>query len=120
MAFDKLRRYDVQASWGCVLSLFSAVPMLGALLLTYRNYRHDLGQIVYGAQGIWLPAFAACVLASMIVAGVGFVFGWSSAGQRRNDKQGRSWIGFFAGGAVLTVDLIVLLAFVMLRFQQPA
>ena len=120
MALDRLRRYDVQATYACALSLLSIVPALGGLLLTYRNYHNDLGQIIYGEKGSFLPALATCVLTSLIPAGVGFALGWSSAGQRRNDKPTRSWVGFFTGGAVLTLDLILVVAFVMLRFEQPA
>jgi hypothetical protein len=95
------------------------VPFVGAGALLFRNYQHELGQIVFGSKGYFLPAFLACVLLSSAPAAVGFLLGWSSAGQRRNDKPLRSWVGFFVGGAVLTFDMILLVAFWMLRLQQP-
>ena len=119
MGLEHLRRYDVQASYACVLSTVSAVPLLGAAALAFRNYHHDLGQIIYGSKGFFLPAFGGCLLLSMVPAAIGMLLGWSSAGQRRNDKPMHSWIGFFVGGGILTFDLILLIAFWMLHLQQP-
>ncbi len=120
MGLEHLRRYDVQASYACVLSLVSVAPLLGAAALAYRNYDHKLGQIIYGSEGFFLPAFCGCLLLSMAPSALGLLLGWSSAGQRRNDKPLRSWIGFFIGGSVLTFDLILLIALWMLRLRLQA
>lgn len=120
MLFSRLRRYDVQATWACALALLSVPPALVAVVIALRNYQHELGQIVYGAKGMFLPVFAAALLLSLIPGSVGMLLGISSAGQRRNEKPGRSWIGFFVGGSVLTLDIILMIAFWLLRLQQPA
>ena len=120
MAQSKLRRFDVQATYGMVLSVFSAVPCLGAAVVLAMKYDSVLGQIVYGSGGKVAPVFLLCVILSLLPGFAGFLFGLSSAGQRRNDKPTRSWIGFFVGGAVCTVDVILVLAFVMLRLEVPA
>ena len=119
MTFRHLRRYDVQAGYACVLSLVSLVPFAGAVVMAFRNYQHELGQIVYGSQGAFLPVFLGCLFVSMVPSAIGFFLGWSSAGQRRNDKPARSWTGFFIGGGVLTFDLILLIAFWMIRLERP-
>lgn len=119
MALRHLRRYDVQASYACVLSILSVVPFIVAVLLAHRNYVQELGQIVYGAKGLFLPLFLGCVAVSMAPSAIGFFLGWNSAGQRRNEKPARSWVGFFIGGAVLTFDLILLIAFWMIRLERP-
>ncbi|MGB2985305.1 MAG: hypothetical protein WBE26_05430 [Phycisphaerae bacterium] len=119
MGFGQLRRYDVQAKCALVLSLVSTVPFLGAVALMLRNFDRELGQIIYGSKGSYLPALLGCLLLSMIPSTIGFFLGWSSAGQRRNDRPMHSWIGFFVGGGVLTFDLVLLIAFWMLRLQQP-
>ncbi len=118
---------DVAAGFSSVFSMHekakdagvSVVPFLGAMGMVLRNYRHDLGQIIYGAQGRFVMVFLACILLSAVPSGVGFLLGWSSAGQRRNDKPAHSWVGFFLGGCVLTFNLILLIAFYMLRWKQP-
>lgn len=114
-----LRRFDVQARLGFYLSLAALPPMFVAAFLAINRFRPDLGQIVYGSGGKFLPAYFGMLLASMLPALVGFALGLNSAGQRRNDASRQSWIGFFLGGAVLTIDVILVLAFMMLRFKLP-
>lgn len=119
MATLNLRRFEVQARLGLYLSLLAALPMLVAAWLVISRFQRDLGQIVYGSGGKFLLAFFGMLLASMLPALIGFGLGLSSAGQRRNDASKQSWLGFFLGGTVLTIDLILVLAFLMLRFKLP-
>jgi hypothetical protein len=119
MAFRSLRRYDVQAGYAGVLAVLSLVPFAGAVMLALRNYERGLGQIVYGSGGSFLPLFLGCVALSLVPGALAFFLGWNSAGQRRNEKPVWSWAGFFIGGTVLTFDLILLIAFWMLRFEKP-
>jgi len=111
MARGSLRRYDIQASYGLVLGILSVVPLLAAVGLTMRNWDGTLRAIVYKATGPYKYAFLACIAAALLVAVIALLFGWSSAGQRRNPNQGRSWAGFFMGGAVASLCVILLYAF---------
>jgi hypothetical protein len=91
--FSHLRRFDVQATYGCILSVSSTLPALAAAWMLLERYRSDLGQILYGSRGLFFPVFLGCVGVSIVLAGLGFVLGWNSAGRRRNDKPMRSlWI----------------------------
>jgi len=119
LAQSRFRRFDVQATYALALSALSAMPCVGAALVLLMKYDSDLGQIVYGSGGKVVPVFLACVVLSLLPGFAGFLLGLSSAGQRRNEKQTRSWIGFFVGGTVCTVDVILVLAFVMLRLEVP-
>jgi len=118
--FDRLRRYEVQAACSLVLALVSAAPAAVAGFLAFRNYDEQLGRIIYGFKGYFLASFAACVVLSMAVAFLGFAMGWNSAGQPRNDRSGASWAGFFLGGTILSLNIILLLAFYMLRLRLEA
>jgi hypothetical protein len=115
--FDRFRRYEVQAIWSIGLASASLGPTLIAAWLALRNYESQLGRIVYGSDGFFLITFAACVVASIAVAFLGFVLGWNSAGQTRNDRSAISWVGFFLGGAALSTNVILMLAFYMLRLR---
>ncbi len=117
MGWSSLRRYDVQARYACVLSLLSVPPLIAAAVATWQRFNPDLGQIVYGSVGFFVPAFLGCILASILPGTLACLLGFTSAGQRRNDKQARSWLGFFIGGGVMTCDLILLIAFFMLRLE---
>lgn len=117
MARGSLRRYDVQAKYAFTLAVVSIVPGVAALWMGWKRFDADLGRIIYGAQGRFVMAFMGCVLFSTVLAGLGFVWGWSSAGQRRNDHPSRSWIAFFVGGGVLTLNVVLMIAFFMLRLK---
>ena len=118
--WSKLRRFDVQARFAAVFAAVSVIPAAGSIVLAIRNFERELGKIVYGQEGYFVSALLGCVIASILPAGVAFVLGLSSLGKRRNDAPGRSWIGFFVGGSVLTANFIVVIAFWMLRLQRPA
>ncbi len=119
MALSSFRRYDVQARYACVCSIVSIAPLAAAAFATWQRYDANLGQIVYGSVGYFVPAFVACVLLSALPGAIGVMLGISSAGQRRNDKQSYSWIGFFVGGSAVTLCVILLIAFYMLRLERP-
>ena len=116
---EQLRRYEVQASYSLRLGVLAVFPFLGAAYLAYSRYDSVLAQIIYGSRGKFVPAFAGCVLLSLAAAGLAFILGVNSAGQRRNDKSARSWAGFFLGGSIATLDLILMIAFYMLRLEKP-
>ncbi len=118
MGLSNLRRFDVQARYAAMMSIASVIPLMAAIYLIWRNYNHQLGQIVYGAKGTYIVMLLACVGASSLPGLIGFVLGWSSSGQRRNDQPTKSWIGFILGAGVLTANFIILLAFWMLRLKQ--
>lgn len=116
---NKFRSSEVQARYALVLSILSAFPCVGAALMAWRNYDPVLGQIIYGSEGRFLPLFAGGALAGLGLGAAAFALGWSSLLRPRNERTGSSWIGFFLGGAVLTVSLILLLAFYLIRLEQP-
>lgn len=112
-----LRRYDVQATYAFKLAVLSIVPLIAVIVLTLRNYEGDLAQIVYGSKK-YLLVHHACLILALVPSFAAVALGWSSAGERRNDRQRKSWIGFFVGGSVFTVALILGIAFYMLRLEQ--
>lgn len=119
MTTMSLRRYDVQASAAFVLAAVSAIPFLVAAGLIARNYDRAVDQIVYGSQSKFVIALGLSLALSMLPSAVAMLLGMSSAGQRRNERQGRSWFGFFVGGAILTLNIILALAFYKLRLEVP-
>jgi len=117
MVLEKLRRYDVQATWAIASAVASTAPFLAAAYLVASRFDGILGQIRYGSHGRFVPAFLGCVAMSGLLAAFGFVLGWNSAGQRRNDRARRSWTGFFLGGLIATFDVVLVIAFVKLRLE---
>lgn len=120
MGFGQLRRYDVQAKYAVILSLGSVPPMLVGATLAIRNYDPTLGQIVHSSKGLFLPVFLACLALSLLAGSIASALGINSAGQRRNERPTWSWTGFFVGSIVVASNLILLIAYWMLRFPYNA
>jgi len=113
-----LRRFDVQARYAAATAVGSILPLAAALMIVMRNYNFDLRQIVY-RQNTYVVALLACLGLSALAGIAACVLGFNSADQRVNDRPKLSWLGFFLGGGVVTLDLVILVAFFMLRMKQP-
>jgi len=120
MGFSSLRRFDVQANYAFGLAILAVPPCAASIFLALRNFDAELGQIVYGGSGVFLPIFLGGIALSLGPAALACILGVLSAQQPRNDKSGRSWFGFFVGSSITTINIVLLLAFVMLRLKQFA
>ncbi len=114
VARGSLRRYDVQARWSVICSAIAVIGLLGTAGLLVRNYDAELKMIIFG-NSMFQPAVLIGVAGTMGLAAIGALLGLSSAGQRRNEHQGRSWAGFFLGTAVLSLAIITFVAFWLMR-----
>lgn len=92
-----LRRFDVQANVGVVLSAGALVLAGAATYAVWTRYNPEMRAIPYGSKSWLYPAILACVASSLVLAFVGTALGANSAGQRRNERQGRSWLAFLLG-----------------------
>jgi hypothetical protein len=110
-----LRRYEDQAWASIVISLASVVTFLALVAMVLRRISFQEIAVFYG------PPTRAGILAATAVTGmlsvIGFGLGLNSAGQRRNDRQRLSWMGFFISSAVLVLTLGVF-AFFYLRGES--
>ena len=109
MAKFSLRRYDTQARVGVIISLLSIAPLMGLVALIGWKMEMSEWVLYYGPR--FSLAFYPTTLAALGLSTIGLGFGFNSAGQRRNDKQKLSWIGFFVGVAVLCLTLILFVLF---------
>lgn len=109
MAKFSLRRYDTQARISVLVSAASAVAALGVAVMMLQHLDRSDWTVYYGpTRRIVILAGAAV---TFLLAAGGFGLGLNSAGQRRNDKQSLSWLGFFLGASVLCVTLVLIYFF---------
>jgi hypothetical protein len=109
MAKLSLRRYDHQAVASIILSGLSIVTMFGLVFLLFRNLNPQ-EKMIYYAQTYKL-AFLGGTAVTLMLSVAAFGLGLNSVGQRRNDKQRMSWIGFFIGAAVFSLTLVIFFIF---------
>ncbi len=113
MAKFSLRRVDTQAQVGVLASAASVVTFLGLAGVLGFLLRRGLASqdfvFIYGPNGKIAVLGAGAI--TLGLAAIGFGFGLNSAGQRRNDKQRLSWIGFFVGALVLALTFVALFVF---------
>ena len=117
MSILSLRRFDIQAKWSVGVAILAVVPLGAALLGLMQRYDSDLGAIQYGRDSLFVPIFLACIATACVLALTGVILGFNSAGQRRNNEQKKSWMGFFIGTGALSLALILFVAFRMLKLQ---
>ncbi|MBI4578219.1 MAG: hypothetical protein HY718_00860 [Planctomycetes bacterium] len=109
MAKFSLRRFDTQAQASVLLSLLSVVSL--AALAFFVMGRMSFSEFTPYYGGNRRMAILGAGVVTLLLSGAGFGFGLNSAGQRRNDKQQLSWLGFFVGAIVLALALVMLVLF---------
>lgn len=110
MASFSLRRYETQARVSTVIAAVSAVALLGLAFLVLRHM--DFGGqyvITYGPKRRMAVLGMGAV--TMLLSAIAFGMGYSSAGQRRNEKPVLSWIGFFGGAGIFCLCALLLILF---------
>lgn len=112
-----IRRFDVQARYSLWASLAAILPLVVSALASLSRYDTQLHAIKFGSTGLFKPAFFACLLVTGLLSVLGIGLGFNSAGQRRNNEQKKSWLGFFIGTGVLSLAIILFFAYWTLRLQ---
>jgi hypothetical protein len=95
----------------------SVIALIGLVLLAgllWRNYDGELKMILFG-NPMFQHVILLGVAGTMGLAAIGALLGMNSAGQRRNEHQGRSWAGFFIGTVALSLTIVAFAAFWLMR-----
>ena len=98
-----LRRYEDQAKVSVAASLVAVVTLLALIVIVVRRIVWSELAIFYG--GPTRMGIMSAVAVTLLLSVIGFGFGINSVGQRRNEKQGLSWLGFFVSAAVLVLTI---------------
>ena len=111
MAKFSLRRPETQASSAMICALVSLVCLLGLAVLVFRNFHAETLSVMYSSRSLRMPAILVAAMLSGTLALLGFGFGWSSAGNRRNFRNRQSWLGFFIGGFGMCATVVLFALF---------
>ena len=115
MARGTLRRFDTQAKVSWIVSLAAAAGVVLLAFLAARNLDTELRVIRFSPDSMYQPLYLGICAVTMVLAVVGLVLGFNSAGQRRNELQARSWLGFFIGTGAFSLAIVLFWMFVRLR-----
>ena len=83
--------------------------------LVFQRFSPPEGVIFYKPGSLRIPIVLGMSGVSGLLAFTGFCLGISSIGHIRNDRQGRSWVGFLLGALGMVLALLLLLAFWLLK-----
>ncbi len=103
-----------------IASCAALLPFLAAAAAGFKRYHHDLRAIQFGEASVFKASFLICIGLAVALSVVGVVLGFNSAGQRRNSQHRKSWTGFFIGAGVLSLTIILFVAFRKLGFEVMA
>jgi hypothetical protein len=104
-----LRRYETQAAVSVGAAVAAAVMLGGLTFLVMQHF--DFGELALYYGPTRRMVILAATAVTLLVSVIGFGFGINSVGQRRNEQQNRSWLGFFVSAVVFCLTLVVFALF---------
>lgn len=121
MKLPNFRLYETQARASLVAGLLGLFCLAALAVFVFWNFNPQEMVIPYNAEegrGRFRPylvmaATAACLLIGLIAA----VLGFRSLGQKRNNKQGHSWLGLITGALVMSLAPVLFLTWRTLKEQ---
>lgn len=121
MALPNFRLPQTQARWSLYIALIAAIGLFPLGFLTFKGFQMETKSIWYSPVskfGKMRPPMvfagtAAVMLCGMAAAGMGY----SSLGEKRNDKQSMSWMGLLGGALSTSCAVICLIAWQMLNMS---
>lgn len=122
MKGPNFRLATTQASASLYIGILSLLGVSALAVFVFKGFDAELKVIVYNsAQGIgrFRPYMVyGTTAASLLIGFVAGLLGFNSLGQKRNEKQGSSWLGMAAGA--LTVSIAPVLLFAWHTLSEPA
>lgn len=120
MKLPNFRLYDTQATFSMLLGVLSLVTLAVLAAVTFQHYNTKQGVIWHYAGGFGkfrVPLIYGLTAGTAMLGLVGGVMGFNSLGQKRNNKQGQSWIGLLLGAFSIMGAPLVLFAWIKLAME---
>ncbi len=99
----------------CAVAATVFALLLAAIVLENLNIAEKT--IPYSGSSLRYPAILAAAGLAGIFGAIGFGFGVSSLGHKRNARQRESWVGLLLGGFVVSITIVLFMLFKM--FSLP-
>lgn len=121
MKMPNLRLYETQATASLLAALVGLVCVAALVLFVFHNFNAELMVVSYNPEGglgaFRRPLVMATTPLTFLFGLAAGLFGFNSLGQKRNSKQGRSWLGLSLGTLVMAAAPVLFYAWT--RFSEP-
>lgn len=111
MKRPNFRLYGTQATASVYLGVFGLLLIAMLTVFVFKGFNFEHRVVPYNAkEGLsrFRPYLVYAATAMSLVTGfVAGTLGFSSLGQKRNQKQGRSWLGMLTGAMVISLAPIL-------------
>lgn len=111
MKLPNLRLHETQATASMVLGALGWLTLLMLAAVVLKNFNTQTWTILYNERSqfgqyrrVLVMAFTAVTL---LIGVVSLGLGFNSLGQKRNAKQGRSWIGMMMGAVAVAISPVL-------------
>ncbi len=125
MKLPNFRLYDTQALFGAVLAILALLVLPVLLVLIFKNFdtQQNVIWINPGSKGFGKYREPLVLVASAVIVllgAIGGILGFNSLGQKRNNRQGLSWIGLAFGALSIVLAALSLVAWMQLKLPIVA
>ena len=105
MKFPNFRLYETQANASLVLGVVGLIGLGMLAFVVFKNFNAQHMTVPYNPSaglGVFRkPLVYGGTAIELLVGGTAAILGFNSLGQRRNPRQGRSWLGMTLGALVV-------------------
>lgn len=122
MKLPNLRLHETRATASVWLGGLGLLCVLALAYCVFRGFNLEHKTIPYNARvgiGRFRPYLVyGWTASSLLIGAISAFLGFGSLGQKRNKKQGRSWMGLFIGAIAVSTAPVLLYAW--MRFSERA
>jgi len=119
MKMPNFRLYDTQAIVSAIVGVISVLFVVALFIVVARNFDPHAKVIWFNPKNkvrepLIFAATAGAVLGGIIAGAMGF----NSLGQKRNNRQGMSWLGLALGALSFVLAIMGLVAWQKLKLSS--
>lgn len=115
----KQNTYEKQAKLSVLLAIVGGVSTLAAAWFILQAFDPTSFQTVYSSKSLRMPAIFGALFIGLGAAGIGWLLGLLSAGNRLNKLNRLSWIGFFVCSGIIALAMSCGIFFWLTKFAPP-
>lgn len=119
MKMPNFRLYDTQALFSAIIGAISVLFVIALAVVVARNFDPHSKVIWFNPRNRWRePAIFAATAGAVLCGVISGWMGFNSLGQKRNNRQGMSWLGLALGAFSMVLAVVGLVAWQKLKLSS--